>query len=195
CPQWYMPGVFRLGLAAGKLRKYLLDYTFEQLLVPAQLVTVDLVSGEPRLRKTGDVLSAVLESINHPVFGRPILKNGEALVDGGVLMNLPVTALREANVNFSVAVDVSKQLAANFGGNTPETPTARMRQPGYINTLLRVTDVELKNLASLHGAQCDFLIAPNTSRFPFDDFSQCEGLVEAGRQAAEQALPALKLAL
>jgi predicted acylesterase/phospholipase RssA len=195
CPQWYMLGVFRLGLAEGKLRKYLHDYVFEQLLVPTQLVTVDLISGEPRMRNSGDVVSAVLESINHPVFGRPILRNGEALVDGGVLMNLPVTALREANVDFSVAVDVSKQLATSFGGNTPETPTARMRQPGYISTLLRVTDVELKNLASLHGAQCDFLIAPNTAPFPFDDFSQCEGLVDAGRQAAEQAMPALKRAI
>lgn len=195
CPQWYLLGLFRLGLAEGKLRKYLHDDTFEQLLVPAQLVTVDLISGEPRIRNRGDVVSAVLESINHPVFGRPILRNGEALVDGGVLMNLPVTALREANVDFSVAVDVSKQLAANFGGNTPQTPTPRMRQPGYINTLLRVTDVELKNLATLHGAQCDFLIAPNTSAFPFDDFSQCDGLVEAGRQAAEQAIPSLKRAL
>jgi NTE family protein len=193
--QWYMLSVFRMGLAEIKFRRYLSRYSFEQLLTPAQTVTVDLISGEHRIRDAGDVVSAVLESINHPVFGAPILRDGEALVDGGVLMNLPVTALRQQQVDFSVAVDVSKQLSREFAGNTADTPTKKMRRPGYLSTLLRVTDVELINLARLHGAQCDFLIAPDTAEFPFDDFAQTEGLVEAGRQAAEAELPRLRDAL
>ena len=194
-PQWYMLGVFRFGLAERKFRRYLKRYSFDQLLMPAQTVTVDLITGEHRLRESGDVVSAVLQSINHPVFGAPILSDGEALVDGGVLMNLPVTALRQQQVDFSVAVDVSKQLSREFAGNTPETPTKKMRRPGYFSTLLRVTDVELINLARLHGAQCDFLMAPDTAEFPFDDFTQAAGLVEAGRQAAETELPRLRSAL
>ena len=194
-PQWYMLGVFRLGMAEAKFRRYLHDYTFEQLLMPAQLITVDLISGEHRIRSQGDVTNSVLESINHPVFGAPILRNGEALVDGGVLMNLPVTALRQQQVDYSVAVDVSKQLSPTFAGNTRKTPTDKMRRPGYLSTLLRVTDVELKNLADLHGAECDFLIAPNTAEFPFDDFTQAEGLVAAGRESAEEALPRLKASI
>ncbi len=194
-PQWYMLAVFRLGLAEGKFRRSLHRYTFDQLLTPAQTVTVDLVSGEHRIRDSGDLVSAVLQSINHPVFGAPILRDGEALVDGGVLMNLPVTALRQQQVDYSVAVDVSKQLSPNFAGNTSGTPTKKMRRPGYLSTLLRVTDVELINLARLHGSQCDFLIAPNTAEFPFDDFTQAEGLVEAGRAAAEAELPRLKESL
>jgi len=194
-PQWYMLGVFRLGMAEAKFRRYLHDYTFDQLLLPAQLVTVDLISGEHRIRSSGDVVNSVLESINHPVFGRPILRDGEALVDGGVLMNLPVTALRQEQVDYSVAIDVSKQLSREFAGNTRATPTSKMRRPGYISTLLRVTDVELKNLADLHGAECDFLIAPNTADFPFDDFTQAKGLVEAGQESAEEAMPRLKESL
>lgn len=193
--QWYMLGVFRLGLAEPKFRRYLRRYSFEQLLVPAQTISVDLVSGEHRIRETGDVVRSVLESINHPVFGAPILRDGEALVDGGVLMNLPVTALRQQQVDFSVAVDVSKQLSRDFAGNTADTPTGKMRRPGYLSTLLRVTDVELINLARLHGAQCDFLLAPDTAEYPFDDFTQAEGLVAAGRQSAEVDLPRLKDAL
>ncbi len=190
--QWYMLSVFRMGLAEMKFRRYLERYRFDQLLLPAQTVTVDLISGEHRIRESGDVVRAVLESINHPVFGAPILRDGEALVDGGVLMNVPVTALRQHQVDFSVAVDVSKQLSSEFAGNTCQTPTKKMRRPGYLSTLLRVTDVELINLARLHGAECDFLIAPPTAEFSFDDFTQAEGLVEAGRQAAEADLPRLR---
>lgn len=194
-PQWYMLSVFRMGLAEGKFRRYLHDYNFQQLLTPAQLVTVDLISGEHRIRSEGDVVNSVLESINHPVFGAPILRDGEALVDGGVLMNLPVTALRQNQVDYSVAIDVSKQLSREFGGNNRDTPTEKMKRPGYISTLLRVTDIELTNLAALHGAQCDFLIAPKTADYPFDDFTQASGLVEAGRIAAEAELPRLKESL
>ena len=190
-PQWYMLAVFRMGLAEAKFRRYLNHYTFDQLLMPAQTVTVDLISGEHRIRDAGDVVDSVLQSINHPVFGAPILRDGEALVDGGVLMNLPVTALRQQQVDLSIAVDVSKQLSKDFAGNNRETPTKAMRRPGYLSTLLRVTDVELINLARLHGAQCDFLIAPHTADFPFDDFTQAEGLVAAGREAAEAELPRL----
>jgi predicted acylesterase/phospholipase RssA len=190
--QWYLLAAFRCGLLETKLRRYFHDDTFENLMLPAQTVSVDLVSGQHRIRESGDVVSAVLESINHPVFGAPILRNGEALVDGGVLMNVPVTALAEKGVDFSVAVDVGKKLAAEFGGNSPTTPTAKMRRPGYLATLLRVTDIEQHNLATLHGADCDALVAPNTAPFPFDDFSQAEGLIDAGRQAAIEALPAIK---
>ncbi|WP_442484351.1 patatin-like phospholipase family protein [Aeoliella sp. SH292] len=193
--QWYLLGVYRLGLAELKFRRYLKRYSFDQLLMPAQTVTVDLISGEHRLRESGDVTSAVLESVNHPVFGAPILRNGEALVDGGVLMNVPVTALRQKQVDYTLAIDVSKQLSRDFAGNTPDTPTAKMRRPGYLSTLLRVTDVELTNLARLHGAQCDFLIAPETAGFPFGDFSRAAELVEVGRRAAEAELPRLKESL
>lgn len=194
-PQWYMLSVFRLGLAEGKFRRYLHDYTFGQLLTPAQTVTVDLISGEHRIRSEGDVVDSVLQSINHPVFGAPILRDGEALVDGGVLMNLPVTALRQNRVDYSVAIDVSKQLSREFGGNDRDTPTEQMKRPGYISTLLRVTDIELTNLAALHGAECDFLIAPKTAQYPFDDFTHAKGLVAAGRAAAEAELPRLKESL
>ncbi|MCG8435908.1 MAG: hypothetical protein MJA83_17940, partial [Gammaproteobacteria bacterium] len=60
---------------------------------------------------------------------------------------------------------------------------------------LRVTDVEQKNLSTLHGAQSDVLIAPDTAAFPFDDFSQAAALIDVGREAAEQALPQLKESL
>jgi predicted acylesterase/phospholipase RssA len=193
--QWYLLAAFRLGLCEAKFRRHLFDYTFDDLLLPLHTVSVDLVSGEPKIRSTGDVVSAILESINHPVFGRPILRNGEALVDGGVLMNVPVGVLRKHNVDFTVAVDVGKRLSRTFAGNSKNMPTAKMHRPSYIATLLRVADVQQKNLATLQGAQSDFLIAPDTARFPFDDFTQGPALLDAGRRAAEEALPRLKQAL
>ena len=190
--QLYLLAMFRWQLLEKKLRRYLKTYSFDRLTFPAETVSVDLISGEHRVRNSGDIVNAVLESINHPLFGAPIMRDGEALVDGGVLMNVPVAALQQYEVDFTVAVDVGKKLGTNFGGNTPQTTTKGMRRPNYFATLLRVTDVEQKNLSSLHSAQSDVLIAPDTADYPFDDFTQAAGLIDAGRLAAELALPRLK---
>lgn len=193
--RWYLLGAFRLGLVDRKLRRHMGDRHFEQLLVPMHTVGVDLITGNALVRERGDVINAVLESINHPAFGRPILRPGAALVDGGVLVNVPATVLRQRNVDFVVAVDVGSKLGAHFVGNRPGMQLAEMRQPGYISTMIRVSEVQARSLASLHMSESDFLIAPDTSAFAFEDFTRGEELREVGRAAAEAALPQLKQAL
>ncbi|MEQ8790806.1 MAG: cyclic nucleotide-binding and patatin-like phospholipase domain-containing protein [Pirellulaceae bacterium] len=193
--RWYLLTAFRLGLVDRKLRRYMGDRDFEQLLVPMHTVSVDLITGNAIVREQGDVIDAVLESINHPVFGKPILRPGAALVDGGVLVNVPATVLRQRDVDFVLAVDVGSKLGPHFVGNRPGMQVGEMRQPGYISTLIRVSEVQARSLASLHMSESDFLIAPDTSDFAFEDFTRGDELMEIGRAATEQALPQLKQAL
>jgi predicted acylesterase/phospholipase RssA len=85
---------FRMGWIEPKFREHLQNVQFDELFLPTSLVTVDLVTGQERIRRSGDVVSSVMESINHPIFGKPILRGNEALVDGGVLANVPSHCLR-----------------------------------------------------------------------------------------------------
>jgi predicted acylesterase/phospholipase RssA/CRP-like cAMP-binding protein len=193
--RWFLLAVYRLGMADRKLRRYLADYCFEQLLIPTHTVSVDLIRGSERVRERGDLVNAILESINIPVIGPPIFRDGDALVDGGVLVNVPAVVLRRRNANFVVAVDVGSKLAHRFGRNTPATPPSRMKRPGLLETIIRVTEVQQRGLAAIHASEADFLIAPDTSPFPFDDFTRAGALVEAGLMAAEKAVPQLKQTL
>jgi predicted acylesterase/phospholipase RssA len=193
--RWYLLGTFRFGLADRKFRRYMGDRDFAQLLTPLHTVGVDLISGDAVVRESGDVIDAVMESINHPAFGKPILRPGEALVDGGVLINVPATVLRQRNVDFVLAIDVGSKLGPQFGGNRSDMQLSEMRRPGYISTLIRVSEVQQRSLASLHMSQGDFLIAPDTSAYAFEDFTGGRELMEIGRRAAEEALPQLKQAL
>ena len=81
------------------LRKYLHDWRLEQLQIPFHAITVDLVQVRSVVRREGDVVHAILESINLPIISRPILRDGMALVDGGVLNNLPADVLAESGVD------------------------------------------------------------------------------------------------
>ena len=193
--RFHMLALFRLRWAERKFRKYLFDYRFEDLLTPTSTVTVDLVSGQRVVRQSGDVVQAVAESINIPGIAAPILRDGQALVDGGVLDNVPANVLKAAGCDYVAAVHIGSKLAPRFAGNASGTPTEKMRKPGIWETLVRVIDVQQKGLARLGSDHCDLLIAPDTSAFPFDDFTRGEELREAGRAEAEAAMPRLKQAL
>ncbi|MDA7929092.1 DNA methyltransferase, partial [Mariniblastus sp.] len=73
---WYLLWKYRRGHFDPMLRKYLKHSQLEQLTIPVQSVTVDLVSGQPIIRKQGDAVHAITESINLPVLSRPINRNG-----------------------------------------------------------------------------------------------------------------------
>ncbi|HJZ56039.1 MAG TPA: patatin-like phospholipase family protein, partial [Gemmataceae bacterium] len=81
--QFYLLYKYRRGHFDPMLRKYLRDWWLEQLAVPCLSVTVDLVGGTSVVRDRGDAVHAVLESINLPVLSVPIVREGQALIDGG----------------------------------------------------------------------------------------------------------------
>ncbi|MCB1984316.1 MAG: cyclic nucleotide-binding domain-containing protein [Burkholderiales bacterium] len=188
---FYLWTLFRFGLIEHRFRKYLKDLKLEQLLLPVHTISVDLISGQAIIRSNGEAVGCVLESINYPVFGKPIWRDGLALVDGGVLINVPSSVLRKQRADFIVAVDVGTKLHPTFGKNTAQTPETEMKHVGYFSTLNRVLEVSSHELAKMHMSESDFLITPDTSTYPFSDFTRGEQLFEIGYNAAQQAMPEL----
>ena len=97
---WYLLHKYRRGQFDPMLRRYLSDLRFEQLPIPMNTITVDLVSGEPKIRDRGDAVDGILESINLPGLSAPICRNGQALVDGGLVNNVPADVLVSKGCNF-----------------------------------------------------------------------------------------------
>ena len=64
----------------------------EQLPLP-HTITVDLISGRAVVRESGDAVHAITESINIPIISKPIFRDGQALVDGGLIDNVPADVL------------------------------------------------------------------------------------------------------
>lgn len=190
--QFYLWTLFRFGLIEHRLRKYLKDLMLEQLLLPVHTISADLISGQAVIRSNGGAVNSILESINYPVFGKPIWRDGLALVDGGVLINVPSSVLRKQCADYIVAVDVGTKLHPTFGKNNAHTLESEMQHVGYFSTLNRVLEVSSHELAKLHMSESDFLLTPDTSAFPFADFTRGEQLFESGYAAAEKVMPELK---
>jgi predicted acylesterase/phospholipase RssA len=171
--------LFRFGGWECKLRRYLGDAALEQLPTPVYPVSVDLILGACVVRDEGDVVAALLESSNLPVLIRPILRDGAALVDGGVLNNVPGDVARDRGADLVVGVDVGAPLAPRLRGN------------GFLKVLLRVLAVRQSNLLVGPGA-VDLMITPDLGAHGVFHYGQFAELVRAGEVAAEEAVPALK---
>lgn len=190
--RWFMYGMFRLHRWDGMLRPYLGDCTLEQLQIPLSVLAVDLITGTPVISDQGDAVGRLMESINLPGVALPILRDGMALVDGGILNNLPADVLPERGANLVIGVDVMAKLSRRFGRNRPSMTTEEMRVPGTIETLLRVNEVQDCALGTMRSRAVDLLITPDTSRFDFANFTKAQQLADIGEAAAQEAIPQIK---
>ena len=187
-PPRFLLHSFRGGRFETKLRRYLEQMTFAQADLPLAITTLDLISGEQQIRRRGDLVHSVLQSINHPVFGSPIIDDGEMLVDGGVLMNVPASVLRDEGCDHVISIDVGSSLSTDFCKDR----SGKIRSPSYISTLLRTMDISRRHSSALHREESDLIILPQTSDFRIEDFHAVDPLIDAGRVAGEQAVENVK---
>ena len=73
-------------------------------------VASDLISGEEVVIGTGDIIEAVRASISVPGIFTPVRRNGQILVDGGLINPVPASAARAMGAEFVIAVDLNHQI-------------------------------------------------------------------------------------
>lgn len=174
------------------LRKYLSDRRLEQLPIPMHTVTVDLVSGNSVVRDEGDAVHAIVESINLPVLSAPICRDGNVLVDGGLVNNIPADVLVAKGCNFVIAVSVTAKMEESVGKNRPDTPTSKMRSPSTLQTVLRSYLVQSKNMNSVGVQPADVVIEPDVTRFELTEFSRTDELAAEGESATLETVSKIK---
>ncbi len=189
---WYLLYKYRRGQFDPMLRKYLQDWKLEQLAVPCLAVTADLVGGHAEVRDRGDAVQAVLESINLPMLSAPICRNGQALVDGGLMNNIPADVLTSLGCNFVIAVSVTAKIARQFGANKPDTPTLSMRIPSNLQTLLRTLEVQNFSLNAIGVQAAEVVIEPEVIDFDLSEFMRARELFAVGEQAALVQIPKIR---
>lgn len=191
-PNLYLLYQFRRRAWDSMLRPYLRDWRLEQLPIEFHALTVDLVQGRSVVRKTGDAVQAILESINLPVISKPIPRDGMLLVDGGMLDNLPGDVLANDHCDFVVGVDISRKMNCEFAGNCPDTPTQKMKNAGSLATMLRIFESQAHNLGAVRSRSIDFWITPDTSEYGLADFYKSQEIASVGEQAAKKLIPELQ---
>lgn len=186
------------GLTRGRVVMDLLDThlqrEFSELAIPLATVSADLESGERVVSTTGSVPKAVRASLSVPFLFEPIESEGRTLVDGCVVEPLPVHAARDLGARRVVAVDVCEVMCRPVAAANGSARAAigRLAPGPRMAVALASIDVMERELARHAARSADLVIRPDLCRFAQYELLSGPAIVEAGEQAAREALDALR---
>jgi predicted acylesterase/phospholipase RssA len=194
--------LLRGGRARGLLAQAIGERRIEDLPLRFFCVSCDLVAREPIVHRRGPMAEAVWASVAIPgVFPPVATPDGQLLVDGGVLDNLPVATMARTGEGPVIAVDVTGRMG----------PFARPRRPGLERvgrplrraltggdaavprlgeTMLRTLTVGSIDTVAAARLHADLVIAPEVEGIGLMEWRALGRVRELGRAAARQALHA-----
>jgi NTE family protein len=175
------------------LRETTGERTFADLAIPLSVMTVDLETGRPAAISEGSVWEALMAATAIPGMFAPVERDRSRLVDGITLVPVPTGEVLELGAGVTVAVDVigSQPLSAWPGSAEPE-PLSEPRRVRMLDTLLEVMDLAQSEASARHAALADVVVTPRFGPGSWRDFHLADLFRDAGRRAADDALPALR---
>lgn len=156
---------------------------FDRLAIPFRCIGTDIGRGEGVVFDRGDLALAVRASMSVPGAFAPIRVDGRLMVDGGLVDNVPADVVRAMGAERLIVVDVGAPLADEEALGSPFAISMQM-----IDMLMRRRTDQV--LASLHPD--DIVLRPPLGDLGSAAFTRAVEGIEAGRIAAEAALPALR---
>ena len=175
---------------ARELAMHFGERRFEDMPMPTSVIAADLLTGEEVRLASGPVVDAVAASMALPGIFRPVKRDGRTLVDGGMVANVPVGAVRELAPGAPVVavhlMDDYEGYVASLGPG-PYTALRTLRMA----FLMMAAKLDRQ---SLFLDRPEVLIAPRLGRFGTGAFTRAAELIEIGREAVTAALPAIRAA-
>ncbi len=195
-PSLLYGGVNRGGRLLSFFKQEFGEKTFSDLRLPLALVAADLNSGKQVVLRDGPVTLALRATTSVPGLFMPVIANGQRLVDGGVLNNLPLDSAREMGAEIVIAVDIS---LTTKGGTGRWISTQRWVPSGIAETIEDLGDTLFTMRATTQERQLQ-QYSPNVMICPvipknvnmIAGYGMVPELVSAGEQAAEKHLAEIK---
>ncbi len=164
------------------LSRLLGEKTFKECRMPFCAVAADIVTKEKVFLKEGRLIEAVKASIAIPGVFEPIVKDGQILIDGGVVEPVPIEAVRTMDVDFVIAVALEN--------------LERKIVPSARTSIFHILDVSLalmeREIYNKYFPGANVIIQPHTGDFGVFDFGRAKEIIDTGRIAALDKIEELK---
>ena len=198
-----------IAFSAGRrvdqiLTEHLTSVPIEDLPLGFFCVSASLTRAEAVIHERGPLWTAVRASLALPGIYPPVYADGDLLIDGGAVDNLPVDVMRDrVGTGSIIAVDVTSETepltVAPYGPGlsgwrvlgrrlNPFTPAHPV--PGIAEILNRSTGLSQvrHRRAALDDARVDLVLHPPVARLRTLDFNGGIALIDAGHRYAADAL-------
>lgn len=205
-PDYTLPlvSLLRGDRLTTQLREIFQDAEIEDLWRGFFCLSVSLTRLRVVEHREGQLWRAIRASTSLPLIFPPLLEQGEILVDGGVVDNLPAGTMRAmCPQGVVIGVDVSQENALSqsyrFGPSLSgwrmalsrlQPAATRLRAPSIVDTLMRVLEYSAVRSRHANATFTDLVIRPPVDRFGTLEFSAYDTIVEAGYQAARAQIAA-----
>ena len=174
------------------------DQRIEDLWLPFFCVSTNLTRRTLRIHRRGPLVTALRATTALPGIVTPVVAEGDILVDGGVLNNLPGDIMRQYCAKV-IGVDVATPSPPRYQGKSLPSPwmvvARRLFDPERLRPFPSIVDIIMT--AMLLGSEdhreqvrqeLDLYIPMPLPQFGFMEFEALERLIETGEQEALQAL-------
>ncbi|MDP4624697.1 MAG: patatin-like phospholipase family protein [Akkermansiaceae bacterium] len=198
-----MRGLFHGLKAKAHLERSLGDLRFEDLERKLLVITADLDTKERLVLRSGKIADAVHASCAMPGIIAPVILNGRRCVDGGVVDPVPCEALRKfADVDRVIAVSVIPTFdevdAGMYQDEDDLLPRSMPRRflsainrnlnflakGNIVDTFRQSIRCAQVRIAHDSVKRADLCLRPEHFHAPWNDYSNFERFIDAGRKVA-----------
>ena len=196
----------------------------EQLEKPFICIGTELLTGHEIWLRKGRLSKAIRSSYALPGVFAPVYFKELWLIDGAVVNPIPVSACRAMGARVVIAVNLNSDafggtviqapeiadvertvvaLSGEQGKAKPQKSVLRQmfgrnsNEPGLTTVLMAAFNISQDRLARsrLAGDPADISINPSANDIGLFDFDKADEAIQAGREAAEKAIPDIKRAI
>jgi len=167
------------------------DTRIEDLWLNYFCVSSNLTVADVEVHKSGALWKAIRASISLPGIAVPIIQDGDLLIDGGVLNNLPVDIMRSQCRGTTIAVDVSQVEELKVRKQEFPSPWtmfyerwlkkgAHSEFPTILDILMRTAELTAIQQRRKTIEAADLYLRPPVNDFRLLDFERFDELVDIG---------------
>jgi NTE family protein len=173
-------GLFSNDKMAVFLRKILRCKTFEELRIPLAVAATDIVTGDPAVFTSGDLIDPVRASCAYPGMFQPVRIENRLLVDGLLAHAVPAMPLRDMGAERVISV----YLAAHW---------VKPGGPRHVFDVIgQCFSIAQARMCGPWQAASDIVLQPEIGEFAYDDFVRAPELIRAGEMATRAVMPKVR---
>ncbi|MCE5279773.1 MAG: cyclic nucleotide-binding and patatin-like phospholipase domain-containing protein [Planctomycetaceae bacterium] len=174
----------------------------EDLWLPFFCVSSNLTHSDMKVHRSGTLWRAVRASATIPGVAPPMVDDGDLLVDGGVVNNLPGDVMREQGANTVIVVDVHPEEEMHV--EYEDMPSCwqilwsrvlpmrkRINVPSLLSLLVRSTMMSSHNRKKAVHAAADLHFTPPVTHYKLLQFAAMDEIARIGYDYARQYIAQL----
>ena len=169
-------GALRNDPLGAKVKDALGDARIEDAETSLTIVATDIACGQAVHLRHGSVAQAVMASACLPGAYVPVAWEDQLLVDGALVENVPVEAIRKSGAQKVIAVDLLSTRQAT-------------RPENALEVLMNTLDFAVRGLSDTTESSATITIRPDLSSFHFLDVDHFDAVRQAGYEAALEQWP------